>query len=283
MNYNDKRLLEALVKKYGNDGVNIAINKLNESEKSLFCGIPEVYLHYYGEWSDPELEYDDCVCNYWDIENSMINYMEECIKDGEDWGDPSNDDDFCKFCQAHAAEVKNDIVEFSGCRYDINESLNENEENVIVLFNDLPENDDQYRDAYEEDIEDGDIDPNVTSYEEYADRLNTIYVKDLEEQIKDYDADMSYPYYLVVNQDDDRENEVFNDLWKAIFRIAAGSYFSVKQVGGHIELEISRYNSQHRSYYSIYLLNDDGVELYDDGNWDDLNDPKYWQSMKPIM
>lgn len=165
----------------------------------------------------------------------------------------------------------------------LNESLTENEEDVIVLFNDLPENYDQYRDAYEEDIEIGDIDPNETSYEEYADRLYTIYVQDLEEQIKNFDADMSYPYYLVVNQDDDRENEVYNDLWKAIFDIAKGTYFSVKQVGGHLELEISHYNSQHRSHYSIYLLNDYGIELYDDGNWDDLNDPKYWQPMKPIM
>lgn len=161
--------------------------------------------------------------------------------------------------------------------------LNENKENVIVLFDDLPENYDQYRDAYEEDIEVGDIDPNETSYEEYADRLNTIYVQDLEEQIKDFDADMSYPYYLIINQKDNRENEVYNNLWEAIFDIAKGTYFSIKQVGGHLELEISHYNSQRRSYYSIHLLNNDGIELYDDGNWDDLNDPKYWQPMKPIM
>ena len=165
----------------------------------------------------------------------------------------------------------------------LTESLTENEEDVIVLFDDLPENYDQYRDAYEEDIEAGDVDPNETSYEEYADRLYTIYVQDLEKQIKDFDADMSYPYYLVVNQDDDRENEVYNDLWKAIFDIARGTYFSVKQVGGHLELEISHYNSQQHSHYSIYLLNDYGIELYDDGNWDDLNDPKYWQPMKPIV
>lgn len=161
--------------------------------------------------------------------------------------------------------------------------LNENEEDVIVLFDDLPENYDQYRDAYEEDIEVGDIDPNETSYEEYADRLYTVYVQDLEEQIKDFDANMTYPCYLVVNQDDDRENEIYHDLWKAVFDIARGTNFSIKQVGGHLELEISHYNSQYRSHYSIYLLNDDGIELYDDGDWDDLNDPKYWQPMKPIM
>ena len=192
MNLNDKKILEALVRKYGNDGVNNAISKLNES-------------------------------------------------------------------------------------------FQEDTKYVNVLFNDLPENDDQYKDTYEEDIEVGDVDPNKTSYEEYADRLNTLYVQDLEREIKAFDADISYPYYLVVNKDDDRENEVFDDLWKAVFGIAAGSYFSIKQVGGHLELEISHYNSQYRSYYSIYLLNDDGIVLYDDGNWDDLNNPKYWQPMKPIM
>lgn len=118
---NDRVLLESLVRKYGKNGVRNAINKINEEKRSLWCGVPEVYHIYHGEWATPEVEYDGCRCSEWDIQDSMLQYMKERIADGEDWGNPHNDDDFCNFCQAHAAEVQEDIIEFSGVRY-MNES-----------------------------------------------------------------------------------------------------------------------------------------------------------------
>ena len=116
MTTKDKMILKALSEKYGYKNINNVINKLNESINTklpLFCGIRGVYLINHGEWSDPELRYKNYICNYWDIEDSMFQYMKERIADGEDWGDPNNDDDFCRFCRAHANEIKEDIIEFS--------------------------------------------------------------------------------------------------------------------------------------------------------------------------
>lgn len=120
----DKILLEKLIAKYTKNGVTTAINRLNENRKRLWCGVPEVYHIYNGDWETPEVEYDGCRCSEWDIQDSMTEYMKELIADGEDWGDPSNDKDFCRFCQAHAEQVQQDIIDFSGC----NESLNESDD-----------------------------------------------------------------------------------------------------------------------------------------------------------
>lgn len=110
---NDRCLLESLIEKYGTTGVKSAINKLNEKRQRLWCGVPEVYHIYNGDWETPEVEYNGRRCSEWDIQDSMTEYMKELIADGEDWGDPSNDNDFCRFCQAHAEEVQQDIIEFS--------------------------------------------------------------------------------------------------------------------------------------------------------------------------
>ena len=92
-----------------------AINRLNKNRQHLWCGVPEVYHIYNGDWATPEVEYNGCRCSEWDIQDSMTEYMKELIADGEDWGDPSNDKDFCRFCQAHAEEVQQDIIDFSEC------------------------------------------------------------------------------------------------------------------------------------------------------------------------
>ena len=119
------KLDESLVTKYGN-------NKLNEAAKSLWFGIPDIYMIYYGEWSDPEIEYDGCVANYWEVENAMYDFMKECIADGEDWGDADNDDDFAKFCKEHVADIKMYITEMSDCDEldECNESVDEGYETV---------------------------------------------------------------------------------------------------------------------------------------------------------
>lgn len=127
----DKILLEKLITKYTKNGVTTAINKLNESRKRLWCGVPEVYHIYNGDWETPEVEYDGCRCSEWDIQDSMAEYMKELIADGEDWGDPSNDKDFCRFCQAHAEQVQQDIIDFSEC----NESLSESDDSEQYMVN----------------------------------------------------------------------------------------------------------------------------------------------------
>lgn len=193
MNVNDKKILEALVRKYGNDGVNNAISKLNESFQE------------------------------------DTNY-------------------------------------------------------VNVLFSDLPEYDDQYREYYEEDIEDGNVDPNEMDYETYVGELNARFIEDLEDAIDRFDSNNNAPGYVTLdNKHGKYATEVYYNLWEAIKELASGEYFMLKQVGGHLELEVTNYNAQHRSRYSIYMLNSYGIETFEEGEGEDLNDPKYWQPMKPIM
>ena len=193
MNVNDKKILEALVRKYGNDGVNNAISRLNES-------------------------------------------------------------------------------------------FQEDTKYVNVLFSDLPENDDQYREYYEEDIEEGNVDPNEMDYETYVGELNARFINDLEDAIDRFDSNNNAPGYVALdNKYGKYAIEVYDNLWDAIKELASGEYFMLKQVGGHLELEVTNYNAQHRSRYSIYMLNSDGIEAFEEGEGDNLNDPKYWQPMKPIM
>ena len=113
------------------DMVNVENESLNEStndeESNGWCGIPDVKFIWHGQWSDPELEHNGYVANYWDIEDSMYQFMKERIADGEKWGDPENDDDFCKFCAAHADSIRQDIEEMGEPIVDTEESDNENE------------------------------------------------------------------------------------------------------------------------------------------------------------
>ena len=93
--------------------------KGKSTKREYWLGIRGVYMIWHGQWSDPELKYKNHICNYYDIEDSMFQYMKERIADGEDWGDPNNDKDFADFCRAHADYIKSDIIDFS-------EAMNEN-------------------------------------------------------------------------------------------------------------------------------------------------------------
>ena len=87
-------------------------------QRPLWMGIRGVYHIWNGSWSDPEVEYKGHRCNEWDLQESMYTYMKERIADGEDWGDPNNDNDFANFCRKHADMVKSDIIDFSEAMYE---------------------------------------------------------------------------------------------------------------------------------------------------------------------
>lgn len=87
-------------------------------QRPLWMGIRGVYHIWNGSWSDPEVEYKGHRCNEWDLQESMYTYMKERIADGEDWGDPDNDNDFANFCRKHADMVKSDIIDFSEAMYE---------------------------------------------------------------------------------------------------------------------------------------------------------------------
>lgn len=93
---------------------------LSESKrKSLFReakswrGCPNVHMIWHGEWSDPELEADGCVANYWDVENSLwYSFLEETGHSDSDSGNPQVEKEFNQWLQANESEVVSTIYEY---------------------------------------------------------------------------------------------------------------------------------------------------------------------------
>lgn len=100
-------------------------------QRPLWLGIRGVYHIWNGSWSDPEVEYKGHICNEWDLQDSMYTYMKERIADGEDWGDPDNDDDFANFCRKHADMVKSDIIDFSEAMYESKKELSTKDKSLL--------------------------------------------------------------------------------------------------------------------------------------------------------
>lgn len=75
-----------------------------------FLGIKDVYYISYGELKNPEIKYKNFVCDYFEFEDSLYSTMEELIYDGEDWGDPDEEEDFINFAKENEQLVK-DIIE----------------------------------------------------------------------------------------------------------------------------------------------------------------------------
>lgn len=100
-------------------------------KRPLWLGIRGVYHIWNGSWSDPEVEYKGHICNEWDLQDSMYTYMKERIADGEDWGDPDNDDDFANFCRKHADMVKSDIIDFSEAMYESKKQLSSKDKSLL--------------------------------------------------------------------------------------------------------------------------------------------------------
>lgn len=161
--------------------------------------------------------------------------------------------------------------------------LNEKASNTIILHSCLPNDIDQYRDAYNEDVEIGEINPKKMDYYTYADRLNQLYEIDLEDDIKNSD---NYNLYVVINRKDKKDVEVYKELWAAIRSTINGDDYKLSFNNDHLDIEIAHYNSQNRSYYKIYPLNDMGEDLYynDEDVYyghtiNKLNNKKYWTNL----
>lgn len=92
-NYYDKDAIdewnnvEYKFNKYTKENINYEYyaksKELDEEEKPLFYGVPNVYMISHGEWADPELEYKDHLFNYYDLENLLNEEYEECKNSGE--------------------------------------------------------------------------------------------------------------------------------------------------------------------------------------------------------
>lgn len=163
----------------------------------------------------------------------------------------------------------------------INESEYSNR--TVTLYSSLPEDYDQYRDAYNEDVEVGEINPKEWDYERYSDRLSQLYAMDLEDDIKQNDV---HQYYVTINERDKEDVNVHEDLWYAIYLLITDDDFKVSFVEDHFEVEVAHYNSQNRSYYKIYALNKEGEkllywdeEVYNGHDSEKLHNKKYWSKI----
>lgn len=100
--------------------------------KKYWCGIRGVYQIWHGQWADPEVRYKNYICNEWDLQESMYITMKDRIADGEDWGDPDNDNDFMNFCKQNADLVKQDIMELStGGAYESKKELSSKDKSLL--------------------------------------------------------------------------------------------------------------------------------------------------------
>ena len=80
------------------------------TSNSYYRGIRGIHLIWHGEWADPELSYKGKVVNYYAVEDTI---WEEYKEDRKTKGLLVVDDasEFSKYCQQHAAEIKQLILD----------------------------------------------------------------------------------------------------------------------------------------------------------------------------
>lgn len=78
---------------------------IKSDNEKWWYGVPGIRMIWHGEWSDPELECDGYVANYWDVENTMYEYA---LEDGID---ADNDDVFAQYVRDHADDAKYLVTE----------------------------------------------------------------------------------------------------------------------------------------------------------------------------
>jgi len=105
-----KFLLDDINKVIESNEIESACRPIKSSVNDNWRGVPGVKMIWHGEWSDPELEYNGKVLNYWEVENTMYERAKE------DGIDAENDEAFNKYCQDYAYDVYEmfDIIE-SAC------------------------------------------------------------------------------------------------------------------------------------------------------------------------
>jgi len=80
------------------------------AKESYYRGIRGVYIIWHGEWVDPELSYKGMVVNYYAVEDTIWEeYKNERRAKGIET--PEDASEFSKYCQHHAAEVKQLIAD----------------------------------------------------------------------------------------------------------------------------------------------------------------------------
>lgn len=80
----------------------------------LYCNVPDVYFIYHGEWSDPEVMYENKLFNLpMDVETPLWSYYEEyCEENGRE----VIDEDFADYVENNpddVYEILNNLIECS--------------------------------------------------------------------------------------------------------------------------------------------------------------------------
>ena len=69
----------------------------------LYCGVPDVYFLYHGEWGDPEVMYQDKYFNLpMDVETPLWSEYEECC---EEFGKKMTDEGFAEWIENNPESV----------------------------------------------------------------------------------------------------------------------------------------------------------------------------------
>lgn len=80
------------------------------TSNSYYRGIRGIHLIWHGSQADPELSYQGKVVNYWDVEETVIDwYRVERQSLGLSVIDDY--DEFLKYCRKHAVEIKQLILD----------------------------------------------------------------------------------------------------------------------------------------------------------------------------
>ncbi len=72
---------------------------VKSSSNKCWYGIPGIYKIWHGEYSDPELEYNGIIKNYYDVEDTMVAWARDAGVDTDD------ENEFGKYLREHSDEV----------------------------------------------------------------------------------------------------------------------------------------------------------------------------------
>ena len=79
-------------------------------KNNYYRGIKDIEFIWHGSTADPELSYKGMTVNYYDVEDTIWeDYMEDRYTKA--LVDPDDEEEFTNYCQRHAAEIKQLIVD----------------------------------------------------------------------------------------------------------------------------------------------------------------------------
>ena len=105
-----------------------SMEESKELKENWYRGCKGVKFIWHGEWSDPELEYDGKIFNYWDVEDALWGmFLDDTDYVDGDAGDPRVEKEFDRYVQRTCRNYLDDLMASGYFGESIKESVNENE------------------------------------------------------------------------------------------------------------------------------------------------------------